>query len=148
MQRTRFRGPEKIWQERDALDIFVGKKQWKRRKRKAKIVELGDYRYSIFDGTTQFEVDLDYLRAQFLIFSATVVEWAEKEQFASADQFISVAAYTLVEGTNKSKQFQVYRRLAWAVPYKERTQFPAKVEGAIKETWNDPGEVFTGFREA
>jgi hypothetical protein len=28
----------------------------------------------------------------------------------------------------------VYWRLAWAVPYIERTQFPAEVKGAMKET--------------
>jgi hypothetical protein len=52
-----------------------------------------------------FEVDLEYLRAQFSIFYAAMVEWVEKEQFSSADQFISAAAYTFVKGTKKSKQF-------------------------------------------
>jgi hypothetical protein len=134
--------------ERDALDIVVGKKQRKIRKRKAEIVELGDYKYSVFDGTKQFDVDCDYLRAHFPVFCQAMVEWAEEEQFPSADQFICVAAYTLVQVTNRAKRYQVYQRLAWAIPYIERTQFPVEVETAIKETWSDPREVFTGFRKA
>jgi hypothetical protein len=101
-----------------------------------------------FDGTQQFDIDIDYLKAQFPIFAQAMVKWAEQEQFPSANQFICAAAYKLVQETNKAKRYQVYQHVAWAIPCIQRTQFFAEIETAIKETWSDPREVFTGFREA
>jgi hypothetical protein len=45
--------------ERGSLEIVIGKKQLKRRQRKVKIVELGDSKDLFFDGTQQFNVDID-----------------------------------------------------------------------------------------
>jgi hypothetical protein len=112
------------------------------------LIELGDYKFLFFDGNDYIAVDIEYLSKEFPAYTKAVIEFVEREQFLEANQFISVAAYTLIHSNNKKKRYEVYRRLAWAAGYVGRTQYPPELEEAIKSTWSDPGETFTGFIEA
>lgn len=118
-----------------------------KKSRKPAIEELGEFKFSFFDGLNDHPYDVASLSALFPQF-ATACKTFAQEQELPFETFISVAAYSLPEDTNRKKRFQVYRRLAWAAGWADRTKLPDYLEQAVKSTWSESGEEFVGFREA
>lgn len=112
----------------------------------AQLIELGEYRYRILDGHLHTNYNSPLLAAKFPIFARACVQFAEAEGLLNAYAFITTSIHTFLQPTNKSKQFQVYRHLAWAARYKGRQEFPNFVEKAIKDQWHDEGKQYVGYK--
>lgn len=61
------------------------------------------------------------------------------------DHFLRIAAISFCETIMKKRRFQVYRHVAWAAGFAERTQLPPQLELAIKNEWHTEEESFVGF---
>lgn len=61
------------------------------------------------------------------------------------DHFLRIASISFSETVMKKRRFQVYRHVAWAAGFAERTKLPTQLELAIKNTWCSEEEEFVGF---
>lgn len=97
------------------------------------LIELGGCQYLFFYGEMHTEYSTPSLEIKFLIFSSVYQQFVE-EEILPPETFITIASHNFVQPTNKKKQFQVYRHLAWAVGYRKCTKFLDYIENAIKNS--------------
>ncbi|KAL3688600.1 hypothetical protein R1sor_014909 [Riccia sorocarpa] len=97
-------------------------------------------------------VTTDELREQFPAFVDAAKAYVDEENSPYSaddlDSLIGCSASALGETIPQRQRYAVYRSVAFFLGYKDRTQLPAGLEGAIKTTWSNPGEDFVGYREA
>ncbi|KAL3687494.1 hypothetical protein R1sor_013803 [Riccia sorocarpa] len=84
----------------------------------------------------------DYFRSQWMI-KVHLRQWNCYLRILAGDP------KTINNNEVHSRQFYgVYRSVAFFLDYKDRTQLPEGLEGAIKAQWSELGKTFVGYKEA
>ncbi|KAL3700335.1 hypothetical protein R1sor_018357 [Riccia sorocarpa] len=112
--------------------------------------EGGKWRYEGGILSSPVRVSPAELRNRFPIFAEACITVSQKTDMSVAFDnvllLLAAAAISLTEDVPRRQRFQVYTYLAKVLGYRDRTQLPAELEDAVKNTWNDPSEEFVGFK--